>query len=171
MPMVYTASLATPGNSACSATPNAETCTISYRTAAAISTTSIRSFAMQAAYVQGKGAGLTAISGIIFRVIRCTTATATAGGTGTTPNPKDGGTGTSAATCTAFTGCTTISSTGRTNHVIFGCGAAGPGGWVAPNPDSVVTLYPVTTAASVDLVAASGTASLNYEFSAEHSEA
>jgi hypothetical protein len=120
----------------------------------------------QAAYVVGRGGGLTAISGIVFRVIRVTTAST--GGTSTTPNPKD--TGFAAATTTAVTG-QTISSTGRTNHVIFGCGAAGPGGWVAPNPDSmIVQPAVVTTAPSVDLVAASATASLTYEFSVEFQE-
>lgn len=164
MPMVYTASLATPGNSSCSATPGTETDTISYKLAAS----NPRGALVQAAYVIGKGAGLTAISGIVFRIIRATTATVTTGGTATTPNPKD--VGMQAATATAVTNATTISSTGRTNHVLFGCGAAGPGGWVAPNPDSMVTLQPAGTAASVDLLAASGTASLNYEFSVEHQE-
>ncbi len=165
MPMVYTSSLATPGNSACSGTPNTETCTFSIRPAAAVPA---RNVLLQAAYVIGKGAGLTAISGIVFRIIRATTATVTTGGVATTPNPKDAGM--AAATATAVTGATTISSTGRTNHVIFGCGAAGPGGWVAPNPDSVVALLSASTVPSADIVAASGTASLNYEFSAEHME-
>ncbi len=168
MPMCYTASLATPGNSACNVTPGTENSTISYRTAAAVSGTGIRAINLQAVYVIGKGAGLTAISGISFRIIRCTTATVTTGGVATTPNPKDSGM--AAATATAVTGATTISSTGRTNHVLFGCGAAGPGGWVAPNPDSLINLLCVTTAASLDVTAQSGTASLNYEFSAEHQE-
>lgn len=164
MPMVYTSSLATPGNSACSGTPNTETNTISFKLAAS----NPRGAGFQSLYVIGKGAGLTAISGIVFRIIRCTTASTTTGGTATTPNPKD--VGMQAATATAVTGLTTTSSTGRTNHVMIGCGAAGPGGWVAPNPDSLVTLQPASTAASVDVVAASGTASLNYEFSVEHTE-
>lgn len=160
---VYTASLATPGVSTCSATPNTETGAISFKPAI---TLPARTGALQAAYVVGRGSALTSISGIVFRIIRCTTASTA--GTGTTPNPKDKDA--PAATMTAVTG-QTISSTGRTNHVIFGCGAAGPGGWVAPNPDSCVMIVPVvTTAPSVDIVAASATASLTYEFSAEHQE-
>ena len=162
---IYTSSLGTPGNSACSGTPNTETDTISFTAAAA---SPWRAGWVQAAYVIGKGAGLTAISGIVFRIMRATTATATTGGTATTPRPKS--TVAPAAATTAVTGATTPSSTGRTNHVIFGCGAAGPGGWVAPNPDSVIEVAPATTAPSVDLLAASGTASLNYEFSVEHTE-
>jgi hypothetical protein len=162
---VYTSSLGTAGNSACSGTPNTETDAISFIAAAA---SPWRTAQFQAAYVIGKGAGLTAISGIVFRIMRATTATATTGGTATTPRPKD--TVGPAAVTTAVTAATTPSSTGRTNHVIFGCGAAGPGGWVAPNPDSTISLAPATTAPSVDLLAASGTASLNYEFSVEHTE-
>ena len=75
-----------------------------------------------------------------------------------------------AATAGSFTGATTPSSTGRTNHVMFGCGAAGPGGWVAPNPDSMIAVLSASTLPSLDLLAASGTASLNYEFSIEHQE-
>jgi len=160
MPMIYTSSLATPGNSATSGSANTEVGTIALKTAA-----NGRSVALQACYVIGKGAGLTAISGIGFRVMRVTTASTS--GTATTPRPKD--TGHQAATGTAVTG-QTISTTGRTDHVIFGCGAAGPGGWVAPNPDSVILLAPAATIGSIDLLNVSGTVSLNYEFSIEHVE-
>lgn len=163
MPMVYTSSLATPGVSTCSGSANTETGVISYKPPVTLPS---RKIYFQAAYVIGRATALTTISGIVFRIIRCTTAST--GGTSTTPQPKD--VGMNAATVGAVTG-QTISSTGRTNHVIFGCGAAGPGGWVAPNPDSMVTQDAVvTTAPSVDLVAASATASLTYEFSTEHQE-
>src|SRR5437899_797308 len=162
MPMCYTSSLATPGNSACSGTPNTEVGTIMLKPAAAVPA---RNIMLQAAYVIGKGAGLTAISGISFRIIRCTTASTA--GTATTPNPKDAGM--QAATAVAATG-QTISSTGRTNHVVFGCGAAGPGGWVAPNPDSVVSVTSAATQPSVDLVSASATSSLIYDLSVDHHE-
>jgi hypothetical protein len=161
-PMCYTSSLATPGTSATSGTPNTETDAIYLKPAAALPA---RNVLLQAAYVIGRAAGLTAISGIVFRIMRVTTASTA--GTATTPAPKDAGM--QAATAVGSTGGT-ISSTGRTNHVIFGCGAAGPGGWVAPNPDSVIAVTPASTVPSVDLLAASGTASLNYEFSVEHQE-
>jgi hypothetical protein len=162
MPLVYTSSLATPGNSTTSGTPGTETDAVYLKPASAVPA---RNVLLQAAYVIGKGAGLTAISGIVFRIIRATTASTA--GTATTPNPKDAGM--QAATAVASTGGT-ISTTGRTNHVIFGCGAAGPGGWVAPNPDSVIAVTSAATQPSVDLLAASGTASLGFEFSVEHQE-
>lgn len=162
MPMCYTSSLATPGTSSTSATPNTETNAIYLKPASAVPA---RNIMFQAAYLTGRGAGLTAISGIVARILRCTTASTV--GTGTTPNPKDAGM--QASTATASTGGTT-SSTGRTNHVIFGCGAAGPGGYVAPNPDSFLVVTPASTQPSIDMVVASGTASLLYEFSLEHQE-
>jgi hypothetical protein len=163
MPMCYTSSLATAGNSTCSGTPGTETRPFTIKYAA-----NGRTVNVQAVYVIGKGAGLTAISGIVFRIARCTTATAQSGGAATTPSPKD--VGMAAATGVAYTGSTAVDGAGRTNHVVFGCGAAGPGGWVAPNPDSMIACAGNATPPSVDLVAASGTASLNYEFSAEHQE-
>ena len=112
-------------------------------------------------YVLGKGAGLTAISGIVFRVVGFITASTA--GTGITPTPKDPGM--QAAKATVASGATTSGST-RTNHLCFGCGAAGPGGWVAPNPDSVI-IAQGSGINSVDVLNASGTVSLNYEFSGE----
>lgn len=160
---VYTASLATPGVSTCSATPNTETGAISYKPPVILPA---RTGGLLGVYVSGRGTVLTSMSGIIFRVIRCTTAST--GGTGTTPNPAD--TNAPACTTAAVTG-QTISSTGRTNHIVFGCGATSGGGWTAPNPDAMIMIVPVvTTAPSVDLVAASATASLTYEFSAQHGE-
>lgn len=162
MPFVYTASLATPGVITGGAA-NLEVGAISYKPPVVLPA---RVGGLQAAYVVGRGAGLTAISGLVFRICRMTTASTA--GTATTPNPKDKDA--PAATIGAVTG-QTISATGRTNHVVFGCGAAGPGGWVAPNPDSCVMIVPVvTTAPSVDLVEASATASLTFEFSTEHYE-
>jgi hypothetical protein len=162
MPMCYTSSLATPGVSTCSGTPNTETDAIYLKTASAVPATTL---SLQAAYVVGRASALTSISGIVFRIMRATTASTS--GTATTPAPKHAGM--QAATAVGSTGGT-ISSTGRTNHVIFGCGAAGPGGWVAPNPDSVIALQALATVGSVDLLAASATASLTYEFSIEHME-
>lgn len=160
---VYTSSLATPGITTSSATPNTEVGVISFKPPTSLPA---RVGGLQAVYVVGRGGGLTAISGLVFRICRMTTASTA--GTATTPNPKDKDA--PACTTTAVTG-QTISATGRTNHVIFGCGAAGPGGWVAPNPDSCVMIVPVvTTAPSVDVVEACATASLGFEFSAEHYE-
>lgn len=153
MPMIYSISLATAGNLTTSGTPNTETDTFFIKSGTG------RTCGLQAVYVIGKAAALTSISGLSFRVIRL--ATASTSGTGMTGAPKD--TGMQAAKFTAASR-PTIGST-RTNRVVFGCGAAGPGGWVAPNPDSVEVND--TTAGSIDLVDSSGTASLNFEFSAE----
>jgi hypothetical protein len=151
--MVYSLALATEANIATNATPNTETEVFFVKPG-------VRNAALQAVYVIGKGAGLTAISGIAFRLIRWGTA-ATAG-TGITPTPKDPGM--QAAKQTAASAPT--AGTTRLNRILFGCGAAGPGGWVAPNPDSVEMLEG-GGAQSLDLLSASGTASLNFEFSAE----
>src|ERR1700675_4212041 len=111
---VYTSSLATPGP-VTGAAANTEIGVISYKPPVILPA---RVGYFQAAYVVGRGAGLTAISGLVFRICRMTTASTA--GTATTPNPKDQNA--QAATLTAVTG-QTISATGRTNHVIFGCGA------------------------------------------------
>lgn len=154
MPMVYGIALATAGNLTTNATPNTETETFFVKAGSA------RGVALQSLYIQGKGAGLTAISGIIMRIIKW--ATASTSGTGITPTPKDPGM--QAAKCTAASRPT--SGTTRTNHLAFGCGAAGPGGWVAPNPDSVIALE-AGSAPSISGMDASGTASMNFEFSGE----
>lgn len=156
MPMIYSLALATEANIATNATPNTETEVFFVKPG-------VRNAALQAVYVIGKGAGLTAISGIVFRLIRWGTA-ATAG-TGITPTPKDPGM--QAAKQTAASAPT--AGTTRLNKILFGCGAAGPGGWVAPNPDSMEMLEG-GGAQSLDLLSASGTASLNFEFSAETQE-
>jgi hypothetical protein len=116
---------------------------------------------IQSFYVGGKGAGLTAISGISFCLISLTTPGAA--GTGITPSPKIiGGT---AAIATASSS-PTLGSTGRQNGIVFTCGAAGPGGYVAPNQDSCEQQIG-GAGTSQDLVALSGTASLPFEFSSE----
>ncbi len=116
---------------------------------------------IQSFYVTGKGAGLTAISGISFCLISLTTPGAA--GTAITPTPKI--TGGAAAIATASS-APTLGSTGRLNRIVFGCGAAGPGGWVAPNQDSCEQQIG-GAGTSMDLVALSGTASLLFEFSSE----
>ena len=153
MPMVYSLSLATAGNLTTSGTANTETDTFFVKAG-------VRNVALQAMYVLGKGAGLTAISGISFRIVKFTTASTA--GTGITPTPKDPGSQAAKATSASRP---TAGST-RVNRIVFGCGAAGPGGWVAPNPDSV-ELLEGGGALSIDSFDVSGTVSLNFEFSAE----
>jgi len=156
MPFVYDIALATAGNTACNATPNTENNTFSIKAGAA-------NVGLQSMLVVGKGAALTAISGIVHRLVHW--ATASTGGTSVTPTPKDSRLqGNVSAKATVISGAT--NGTTRTNKVIFGCGAAGPGGWVAPNPDSLESLI-ASGADSLDALNSSGTASLNFEWSGE----
>jgi hypothetical protein len=153
MPMIYGISLATAGNTATNGTINTETDVVFVKPG-------VRNVALQSFYVIGKGAGLTAISGISFRVATFTTAST--GGTSITPAPKDPGMEAAKATSASAP----AAGSTRTNHLVFGCGAAGPGGWVAPNPDSVI-LQAGGGAGSTDVFSVSGTVSLNFEFSGE----
>jgi len=116
---------------------------------------------IQSIYVVGKGAGLTAISGNSFCIISLTTPGAA--GTSITPTPKIAG---GAAAIATASSSPTLGSTGRLNRIVFGCGAAGPGGWVAPNQDSCEQQIG-GAGTSMDLVQLSGTASLPFEFSSE----
>lgn len=130
-----------------------------------------RNIGIQALYVGGKGAGLTAISGIAYRLKKWTT-TASSAGTAAVPAPRD--IGMQAAKATAATGATAqgavTSGTGGPTFLLgIVSGAAGPGGWVAPNADSLPTLEG-SAAQSIDLFSASGTASLFYDFTIEHVE-
>jgi hypothetical protein len=156
MPMIYTSSLTTAGVLTTNASANTETDTWFLKAGT-------RNAALQSVYVLGRGAGLTTISGITFRIIKWTTAST--GGTAITPTPKDPGM--QAATATAASRPTAGAT--RVNRLSFGCGAAGPGGWVAPNPDSV-ELLAGGGALSIDSEDVSGTVSLNFEFSLEHIE-
>ena len=153
MPMVYSLSLATAGNLTTSGTPATETDTFFVKAG-------VRNCALQSMYVIGKGAGLTALSGISFRIIKFTTASTA--GTTMTPTPKDPGSQAAKATSASRP---TAGST-RVNRLVFGCGAAGPGGWQAMNVDSV-ELLEGGGALSIDSMDISGTASMVFEFSAE----
>ena len=124
-----------------------------------------RAAAVTGCYVLGKGAGLTAISGIVIRLRRF--ATASTVGTAITPSPKDPTA--PASTITAAT--TPTAGVTATQQVAFGCGAAGPGGWVARDRDSEILLVAGGGAnGNLDIFSASGTVSLNFEYSTEHIE-
>jgi len=125
-----------------------------------------RSTGLQQLSIHGKGAGLTAVSGITFRVKKWTT-TASSGGTAITPSPRDATV--QASKCTASYAVATVTSGtgGPTLLLSIGCGASGPGGWVAPNIDSVLLLESQATPRSLDIFNASGTASLNFELACE----
>lgn len=123
--------------------------------------------------VQGKGAGLTALSGIAIRLKQWTTAAATTvAGVATTPSPKSK----LAPACVATAGMVTAASstiTAGTGGGIYvglaSMGASGPGGWVAINPDDVPTLDGGANH-SIDLVSSSPTANLDFEFELDNQE-
>lgn len=127
-----------------------------------------RNIAVIGLYVGGKGAGLTAISGIAYRLKKYTT-TAASAGTAITPTPRDPGAQASKCTSGAASAGVTVGTGGPL--YVGGCisGAAGPGGWVAPNPDAVIVLEGGANQ-SVDLFSASGTISLNFEAKLEVQE-
>lgn len=126
----------------------------------------VRNVDVQSFYVVGRGSALTSISGIAFRVRRWTTAGS--GGTAITPQPRRIGTTASTTAVSSETAITAGTVSGA-YQLAFGCGAAGPGGWVAPNPDSVLTLE-AGSADEFDINSMSSTASLNLEISSEIAE-
>ena len=130
-----------------------------------------RNIAIQALIVGGKGAGLTALSGIAYRLKKWTT-TASSGGTSVTPAPSDPG----AQACKATAAWATTNSgtvTSGTGGPTFQCGcvsgAAGPGGWTAANPDSMKVLEGSANN-SMDLFSSSGSVTLNWEGNIEFQE-
>jgi len=121
-----------------------------------------RNIALISLLVGGKAAGLTAISGIAFRIKKWTT-TAASGGTAAVPTPRDPGM--QAAKATAGMSASAGVTAGTGGPTFLGgclCGAAGPGGWVAPNPDAAHTLEGSATQ-SLDIFSVSGTVSLNFD--------
>lgn len=116
-------------------------------------------------YLTGRGAGLTAISGISIRMMRMGTASTV--GTAASLRPRDPGQ--QAAVTTAFT-LPTIGAT-PTLQLAVGCGAAGPGGWVARDADSPIYLATAGGAnGNLDVLSGSGTVSLGFDMAIEHSE-
>jgi len=118
--------------------------------------------------VLGRGAALTALSGIAFHLKRYYT-TASSGGTGVTPAPADYASPAATATVVAASAGVTAGTGGPTIQAMFGCGAASPGGWSAYNNDSPKFIAGSATQ-SLDLFVESGTASLSYEAALDHFE-
>lgn len=125
-----------------------------------------RNVGLQAIYVGGKGAGLTALSGIAYRIKKWITAAATGGGS-LTPAARDPGAQANKFTQGASASAGVTPGTGGPSF-LGGCvsGAAGPGGWVSPNVDSLPTLEGSANQ-SIDIFTSSGTISLNFELNAE----
>ena len=121
--------------------------------------------------VGGKGAGLTQLSGIAYRLKKWfTTATAINTGTALTPAPLDPGAQAAKATSATSTGAQFTAGTGGPTFQ-GGCmsGGASPGGWTAEDPDAAPALEGSANN-SFDLNVASGTASMKFEFKVKHAE-
>jgi hypothetical protein len=124
---------------------------------------SLRSVGIKTIYPTGRGATLTAISGITYRLEKWTT-TASSGGTAITPTPDESGY--AAASHTAgFSASTVTSGTGGpTLCLSIGSGTTSPGNWQAPSFEEAYRLYAGQTQ-SMDIWNISGAASLNFELS------
>jgi hypothetical protein len=160
MPFCYTIqSKAVAENYATSATPNTEIDAFFIKPGAT------RAVSLIALLVQGKGAGLTALSGIAFR-LKVWPTTASTAGTAITPGPTDNRAPAAVATAAGGAAGGIGAVTSGTGTAAFrggaGCSGSGPGGWSALNPDDGIVLDGGGDK-SVDLYSASGLASLNYE--------
>jgi hypothetical protein len=112
------------------ATPNTEDPTLVLRQA-------VRGVDVPAIYVHGRGASLTTLIGIGYRVRRWTTVGT--GGTAITPSPRRIGTTASTTAADKVTAITPGTVSGA-YQLAFGCGGAGPGGWTAVNADAALHL-------------------------------
>lgn len=159
MPFVYSVEGAPATPYASHATPNTEDPTLVIRQAT-------RGVDLQALYVLGRGAALTAITGIGYRVRRWTTAGT--GGTAITPAPRRIGT-TAATTAADKVTAITPGTVSGAYQLSFGCGAAGPGGWVARDADSAIHLEGGGSD-ELDINSVCGVASMLHHVSAEIAE-
>lgn len=164
MPFVYGLALATAGVTTCSTTAESVTADIE----AAVAGYNV---GLQRVDVIGKANAGTTISGIVHRIITVTTFQAHSGGTGAagiTPAGRGTNPPTAKAVVESWTTGPAVTGTGRVNQALFGCGKAGPGGWVAQSPDSVIYV-PGTGAPfpAIDLLNQCSESALTFEWSAE----
>jgi hypothetical protein len=118
---------------------------------------------INAIYPTGRGANLTSISGISYRLEEFTS-TPSSGGTAITPTPNDPGyqaakhtAGFSAAAVTSGTG-------GPLLKLSIGSGTTSPGNWMSQSLDQGYSLQAAATQ-SLDIFNVSGAASLPFELS------
>jgi hypothetical protein len=156
MPFVYHVSSAGSTSLTSSGTPNTET------TVASLRAGSGRMSFLQEVNLMGRGAGLTAISGILLKVRYWTTVST--GGTSVTPAPRTTGAPASKAAA-VIAGSITPGTVDGGIRLSLSCGAAGPGGWVAPNADSAIDAGEAGSADCLDFYTQSGTASLVHDVS------
>jgi hypothetical protein len=118
---------------------------------------------IKAIYPEGRGALLTSISGISYRLEKWTT-TASSGGTAVTPSPNDPGYQASKHTSAWAVATVTSGTGGPTLMISLGSGTTSPGNFIAPTMDEGYSLEGASTQ-SLDIFNASGAPSLNFELS------
>lgn len=123
---------------------------------------------LNAIYPVGRGASLTSISGITYRVEKWFT-TASSAGTAITPAPTDPGYQAATHTAAYSTSTVTSGTGGPTLMLSIGSGTTSPGNWIAPTWDQAPSL-PAAATQSLDIFCASGAASLNFELSTGEAE-
>lgn len=156
MPFYYAIAGAPATPYASHATPNTEDPTIVLRQAT-------RGVDLLSIFVHGRAAAYAAITGIGYRVRRWTTAGT--GGTAITPAPRRIGTTASTTAADKVTAITAGTVSGA-YQLSFGCGAGGPGGWVARDADAAIHLEGGGSD-ELNINSVSGVASMLHEVSAE----
>jgi hypothetical protein len=128
-----------------------------------------RTFWLASIYPEGRGAGLTSISGITYRLEKWFT-TASSGGTAFTKGnggnleQNDPGYQNPILTGGFAVGTVTSGTGGPSLLLSIGSGTTSPGNWMTQNLDFAYSL-PAAATQSLDIFNASGTASLNFELS------
>lgn len=158
-PFVYAVEGAPATPYATHATPNTEDPTLVLRQA-------VRGFDIQSLLAQGRGAALTAITGIGYRLRRWTTVGT--GGTAITPSPRRVGTTASTTAADKVTAITPGTVSGA-YQLAFSCSGSGPGGWVARDSDSAIHVEG-GGADEIDVNSVCGVASMLHHVSAEIAE-
>ncbi len=123
----------------------------------------LRGFGISAVYPQGRGANLTNISGITYRLQKWTS-TASSGGTSITPTPKEAGYSAASETAGFSASAVTSGTGGPTLLLSIGSGTTSPGNWQTRTYDEALRLYASETK-SIDVFNISSAVSLPYEIS------
>lgn len=159
MPFVYHVEQAPATPYASHATPNTEDPTLVLRQ-------TTRNCDVNAIFCLGRAAAATTISGIGYKVRRWTTVGT--GGTTVTPAPRRIGT-TASTVCVDKASAITAGTVSGAYVLGFGCGKAGPGGWVARDSDSALNLE-AGSADEFDINSVAGEASLLHSVGCEIAE-
>lgn len=124
---------------------------------------SLRTVWLNSIFPVGRGANLTNISGISYRLEKWTS-TASSGGTAITPSPNDPGYQAAKHTAAYSASALTSGTGGPTLMLSIGSGTTSPGNWIAPTLDQAYALQAGATQ-SLDIFSVSSAASLSFELS------